>query len=186
MKFGGTCRRQSSETLLSFYTACHVPKYTVLHIYRQNYPLFPVNCSGYVRSFEWNERLPGAIEILWLEDEKFKDYLKLISHYSSREIVEKHGTCTCVAVEIKIKIVGEEESRPIQQAQTFADDGGKKKINLSMDLRISGPGFMAVTAEICQMRYRWVNLPAIYGLKFDFDYNICCTLLLAHVWVDAK
>lgn len=89
-----------------------------------------------------------------MEDEKFKDYLKLISHYSSREIVEKHGTCTCVAVEIKIKIVGEEESRPIQQAQTFADDGGKKKINLSMDLRISGPGFMAVTAEICQMRYR--------------------------------
>jgi len=37
----------------------------------------------------------------------------LISQYSSRQMVEKHETCTCVAVEIKIKIkiVGGEKSR---------------------------------------------------------------------------
>jgi hypothetical protein len=50
--------------------------------------------------------------------------------------VEKHETCSCVAVKIKIKIVEEEKSRfrPMQQVQTFVDDGGKKKINLSRDL----------------------------------------------------
>ena len=69
-----------------------------------------MNCRGYVHSFEWNERLPVCIEILWLEEERFEDYFKLISQHSSRQLEEKHETSTCVAVKITIrmKIFGEE------------------------------------------------------------------------------
>jgi len=80
---------------------------------------------------EW--KVAWGIEILWLEKEKFENYFKLLSQYSSRQTVEKHETCTCVAVEIeieiKIRIAGEKKSRvrPIQQVQTFTDDGGKKE-----------------------------------------------------------
>jgi len=57
-------------------------------------------CLGVSKFYDWKRQ-------------NFEDCLMLISQYSSRQMVEKNETCTCMAVEMKIKIikiVGEEKS----------------------------------------------------------------------------
>jgi hypothetical protein len=110
-----------------------------------------MNCRGYLHSFEWNERLHGGIEILWLEEEKFEDYFKIISQYSFdrqwRNMKLVPAWQWTLKSKLKLKYLEKKRFVSYTASPGICWRRSKQK-NLSRDLRISRPRFVAVTAGI--------------------------------------